>query len=522
MLAGLLLLLIVVRIHAVSHAGALWRDEVHSLELAKDPAQPAWLDSFPSLWIWIVRAVLVPAGDLSDFQCRLFGFIAGLLVVAAAWWAPRVQGATGWVCLALLCLHPVVIVFGGEFRAYGLAMACQLLLFGVMARIAIGTPARKHWIALPIASLLAVHISYTNSFMLLAVSAGAGIVLLTQRRWRALAGIGASGLVAAATMIPYALYVVPHVSSVAIVVRGEYSQWFYAGKFATALGAAGVAGVVWVVLPVALVLICVVRLVRGRADARLDASRREVLFALTTLLVGTIGFFAYLHFLSILTQVWYYMPLMTLWAFCCDVMLGALGVPTGRAARIRLAVVVGVIAVPLVAVWANTGVRLTNVDLAARIVNGRAQPGDLVVVIPWYVGLSFARYYDGKAARMNFPDIQRGKWQEDRDLLERMKQERPIDADLRRMEETLRTGGRIWLVGRLPTLKEGEVPGELPPAPHSPYGWNADAYTTIWHRNAAYTLKRRATSVEAIDVPLPWPVQHLELVSVSSFAGWRE
>lgn len=40
--------------------------------------------------------------------------------------------------------------------------------------------------------------------------------------------------------------------------------------------------------------------------------------------------------------------------------------------------------VPLSARW--TGVRQTNAD---------ARPGDLIVMNPWFVGLSFARYYRG-------------------------------------------------------------------------------------------------------------------------------
>jgi len=49
--AGVILGLVLLRINFASQAGALWRDEVHSVNVARDPQFPLWYDSFPVLWI---------------------------------------------------------------------------------------------------------------------------------------------------------------------------------------------------------------------------------------------------------------------------------------------------------------------------------------------------------------------------------------------------------------------------------------------------------------------------------------
>ena len=50
-------------------------------------------------------------------------------------------------------------------------------------------------------------------------------------------------------------------------------------------------------------------------------------------------------------------------------------------------------------------VRQTNADLVAQTVTRGAAPGDLVLVNPWYDGISFGRYYRGKAPWITLPEM---------------------------------------------------------------------------------------------------------------------
>ncbi len=93
---GVILALVVgLRCIAFRSAGALWRDEVHSLDMATGTYN-SWLyaltnDSFPALWQITLRGwvALFGAGDAS---ARWLGFLLGLSVIPAIWWACKPFG----------------------------------------------------------------------------------------------------------------------------------------------------------------------------------------------------------------------------------------------------------------------------------------------------------------------------------------------------------------------------------------------------------------------------------------------
>ena len=116
------------------------------------------------------------------------------------------------------------------------------------------------------------------------------------------------------------------------------------------------------------------------------------LFAGTTLLAALTGYFIFLFFASLITSPWYFLPLMALGAVCFD-----LGLPLAALPRLFRAVVWGIliatvgIAVPFAVRDLNC--RFTNVDLVAKRLMKEISPRDYVVVTPWYLGISFNRYY---------------------------------------------------------------------------------------------------------------------------------
>jgi hypothetical protein len=168
--------------------------------------------------------------------------------------------------------------------------------------------------------------------------------------------------------------------------------------------------------------------------------------------------------------------------------------------------------------------RFTNVDLLVEPLAQQATVDDLVVVCPWYLGLTFDRYYRGAAPSMNFPDVEKerkahGGYQE---IKEKMAQDDPIRCELERLERTLRGGGRIWLVGRLDFLPQGMPPLKLPPAPHPDLGWSEAAYETSWSQQAAFLLQSRAMTIRQIPVPVTVRVNPHENLPLFLVEGWRE
>ena len=74
---------IIFRIRFFLHAGALWRDEVNSVDLSTSPQiSDIWhnlqYDSFPMLWHLLLRYWIRSGIGASDRGIRLLGLLAGL------------------------------------------------------------------------------------------------------------------------------------------------------------------------------------------------------------------------------------------------------------------------------------------------------------------------------------------------------------------------------------------------------------------------------------------------------------
>ena len=54
----------------------------------------------------------------------------------------------------------------------------------------------------------------------------------------------------------------------------------------------------------------------------------------------------------------------------------------------------------------NAGMRMTNMDLIARSLSKAVNKKDLIVVNPWYCGISFQYYYSGAAPWTTLPALQ--------------------------------------------------------------------------------------------------------------------
>ena len=102
------------------------------------------------------------------------------------------------------------------------------------------------------------------------------------------------------------------------------------------------------------------------------------------------------------------------------------------------------------------------------------------------------------------------------------------------MENALRTGHRIFIVGDLPFLKSEVVPPTLSPAFQDASGhWHGGYrapwqilgdYSTVWDFQAGHFLRSKATNAHKIDVPVPdnARVQDYEDLGLSVVQGWNQ
>src|SRR6185295_17447396 len=123
---------------------------------------------------------------------------------------------------------------------------------------------------------------------------------------------------------------------------------------------------------------------------------------LVTLAIALPLYFALLLHVGFRTQPWYYVALMAVAVGCAEAMLES------PATGFRLARLGGVAAIALLlapGVYEYLGLRQTNMDQVVAAL-GSPSPADLVVVTPWYYGVSFNRYYRGPAPWSTLPPLE--------------------------------------------------------------------------------------------------------------------
>jgi hypothetical protein len=490
----------------VAHAGPLWRDEVNSVNVAVLPSfgevfAHSHLESFPAAWTAVQHLWIRLGLGTTDEGLRRLGWTIGVGIVGTLWWTVRRLGVPApLVTLLLLGLSPSLVIYGTQVRGYGLGTLAIAWAAGALWTFVV-RPTRWTYLGAQAAALLAAQTYFGNCFLLAALC-GAGAVCAWRRgALRLVAGIGAIGLVAALSMainlpsIRYAMRLSP-------IEQGSYPLAWYASVLRAAVAPeAPLLAAAWGVTLVLAVVGLALPWVRS-APARPGDDRERALYAGVAAAGGVTGYAAYLSFIQVRTEYWYYLPLLVLLVLACEVGIALLAarVPFGRTLRAAAVAAVGLLVLPRVA--ATVALRLTNVDLAAAVIAREAGPDDLVVVMPWYCGITFQRYYSGRAPWITLPDFDDHRFHLHGEVAEKMKRgNAAVGPELARIEHTLDAGGRVWIVGAPRAPKPGERVPELPRAPDGAPALRAAPYLEAWELQFGALLRNRARSIEGVTLP---------------------
>jgi hypothetical protein len=103
----------------------------------------------------------------------------------------------------------------------------------------------------------------------------------------------------------------------------------------------------------------------------------------------------------------------------------------------------------------------------------------------------------------------------------------PMRPVFEKMEETLKGGGRVWLLGGVRMLSNDELAEGrplLPPAPLGPDGWSDTAYYNLWSMQAAYFLQRHGAKIDRYIPRLAGDgaVSEHEFVGMGYAEGWHD
>ena len=551
---------------AARSLGGLWRDEsntvaVSTMPTLRDVVSNLQYDSFPILWLLVIRYFSLLAGPLNDPAFRVLGFAVGVGVIGMLWFNARTFGHFfPFFSVLLLGLSPTVILWGDSMRAYGMGILLILLTAALLWRF-IEQPTTPRLLAVGAAALASVHTLFYNSVLLLAICVGALAVCAIDRAWKTARLVILVGAVSAVSMLAY-VPVIRAAGTWNVLVRmPNYTLEWFLEKLEEAVVPAGswLMDVWFVLVLLALIggLFAALRpaarrakssgekaaSTRQRGESKRSRRQREVppakhpveptfsprqqrvaTFAVTTLVIAVPGIFLFLDRLSYPTQPWYYLSLLAIVALCIDAIFGVIAIH--RWSRIaRLTVVVVVAGASLSTALPAVHVRLTNVDLVVEQLQRESVKGDVIVVTPWYHGVTFARYYRGNAEWTTLPH-QVGIPRFHRyDLFQQAMmspdQEEPIRPVIEKANAALRSGHKVFVVGWFGFPPPDHTFAPLSPAPLPDGSWPSDYYANEWSLRFARALQRQATEITPSPVLSPTRVNPFEDVSLIVASGWR-
>ena len=344
-------------------------------------------DSCPILMHLVVRAWSAVGFGNTDPSLRLLGLCVGLFLLLAFWLGSWTMcKGVPLLAVTLAGLNATIIRAGDSLRAYGLGSALAVLTLAVIWRLT-RRPSLATFCGAVVLAVLSVHFLYQNAFLLFATCCGGFVVCGVERRWRDTLPIFAVGGAAAASLLPY----VPLIAGARWYSMYKMGFGFSYGWTQLSVATSyplTVFAWVWVALWIG-ALAAAISVLFWRRDRFPEHARGLILFAGTSLLLGTAGYAVFLKLPGYPPHPWHYVPLMTFSAVCLDAVLFTVSGWARPAAMILAALT---ISVTFLFELSAVKCRMTNVDIVAAELSSDVAPNDFVIVHPWYCGVTFERY----------------------------------------------------------------------------------------------------------------------------------
>jgi hypothetical protein len=439
------------------NAGGLWRDEVDLVHLSLLPSlSEVWQklphDSCPILMHLVVRAWSAAGFGNTDASLRVLGLYVGLFLLVAFWLASwTMRNGAPLLAVTLAGLNVTIIRAGDSLRGYGMGSALAVLTLAVIWRLA-RRPSLATFCGAAVLAVLNVQALYQNAFLLFAACCGGFVLCAVDRRWRDTLPIFAVGAAAAVSLLPY----IPLLAGARWYAMYKLGFDFSYGWMQLSLATRYPLTVftwVWVALWIG-ALAAAISVLLWRRDRLPEHARGLILFAGTSLLLGTAGYALFLKLSEYPPHPWHYVPLMTFSAVCLDAVLFTVSGWARPAAMILAALT---ISTTFLFELSAVKCRMTNVDLVAAALSSRVAPKDYVIVHPWYCGVTFERYYKGAASWTTLPpleDYTLQRW----DLFRAKMGTKDLSAPVvQPIVSTLQSGNRVWFVGNPSGLKVSQL-----------------------------------------------------------------
>ena len=499
-----------------THAGALWRDEAATVQLAQMPtisdiASNFQHEAFPVPFPLLLRVYTAVFGG-NDASLRWLGFAVGTALVAAAWFNSRTAKSRGpLLFLSLFCLNPTFLTWGTSVRGYGIGCVFLILTIGLTSK-AIRQPTRGNAVAATIAAVGSVQFMINAIPLIAAVALSAIVALAATKQFRDVGIVCACTAICALSFVPYLHSYLGADWNIVLKYPTDFgSLW---EKLQLALREHSVfEAILWYAAVPFAVIVAAWKWLSLRRQTSSEAT--VLLFLIAVSVFSILAYYAFLKILSYATRPWYYLPLLCAIAAALDLAAAILS----RVQWFRIAqVVVATLALSILPfqVWNVPGQRLTDIDVLARKLEQEATPNDLIVVNPWHFAPSFYRYYHGTTPWITVPTMSEHRVHRYDLMKAKMVESDPLSDVRSAIQQTLQAGNRVWIVGGARPL-DPNMP-RLGPAPNPYFGWAG--YMSYWSMEIGSFLNEHAGNGEVVIEPMP-DVNDGENVPLLVASGWK-
>lgn len=517
LISALVVFLLIVR---ATHAGALWRDECDSLELARMPAfadivHNLKFTSFPILFPTTVRLFTNLFGT-SDAALRCFGFLIGAAFVAVAWFNARSRDDVPLILPALVGLNVTFLTVGIWIRGYGLGSVLVTLSFGLTV-LFVAQPTLRLLIAVFVCYIASMHSLYFPAALIPAFLLAAFAVCLFRRQIKWALWLCAVATVCALSYVPKFLTYFEIRDWVAALQRTTKPGELWRELMMACGEPAQVSIWIWLI---ALTMSILGAVWMVAAKSRRDSISANVFaFAALTILLALPMYFIFLWRLHNIPETRYYLSLLCVLAAAIELIIGLLAQFVWiRIARLALVIFLAA-ALPIFA-WPKVTEPETNLELLAKNLQNYAHADDLIIVNRWFLAPGFSWYYHGQARWMTLPELSEKRIHRYDLLIAKMKSPDTL-ADIRSaMSQTLQSGNRIWLMGGAQIYQQGQ-PFILAPAPDPQFGWDSGMYDYSWATQLGAFLQQHVVDGEMVLSPMK-DVNSNENVPLLIARGWKE
>ncbi len=505
------------------HAGGLWRDEVSVVSVANQlTLSEMWTHLqwhvFPVINSVALRCWMAIFGD-SDSAIRGYGLMIGLLTLLSLWLIARLyKSSAPLLSLGLFLLSPLAIQIVPSIRPFGIGILMTIVAMAFAWKVCQECN-KKHIVLALIFTILSVQTHFSNAFLVLSIMLSSFMACLLQKKIKPALILAGIGLISALTLLPY------------IGIIRNSGQWSMLTKFEnvtlewlldTLQGALSSGGqwmfYLWIgVITICLLIVICVYVPRLKKYTSQE-QRGLILFCILTLFFSSVILVLAFLNMKMMTQSWYYLPLIAIGAIAVDTILQQVKYNS----YIKYAILLCIIFMTWPIVMEKSQTRKTNIDLVAKQLAEQADKKDFVLILPWYHGVTFQHYYDGNASYATVPDIKELNVHRYDLIKEKMAQEKPIQPLIQSIARTLYSGHKLWIVGPFYTTKNKKQPTDLPPAPLEKYGWAYGMYLMNWQEQIMFILQYKCTKAQQLPAPTDATINPFENTPLFVLEGWRK